>query len=540
MLSRSIAAFLLLPSSAFAQLTPPSDPPENPLTPEKAVLGKVLFWDEQLSSDNTVACGSCHRPAAGGADVRIVRLAGPDGLLNTNDDVFGSPGVIRSDAQNLYEPDPVHGFLPQVTGRNSPSFLMASYNTELFWDGRASTTFVDPQTGTTSIAVGGALESQSVGPPASDVEMAHAARDWSEIVAKLPASRPLALASNLPADVAAALAADPTYPDLFTSAFGDAAITSERIAFAIASYERSLVPDQTPWDDYVNGNTAALTAQQKAGLGVFTNQGNCRICHLTPFFLDDQFHNIGLRDPATDPGRENVTGDHNDRGMFKTPSLRNAGLRARFMHTGQFDDLRQVVDFYNRGGDFNDNLDGQIFPLFLSLQQTDDLVEFLRTALTDPRVAAEQAPFDRPRLFFEPPPPNPLRYGVGSPGSGGVVPKMLAQVPPDVGNVDFKFGVFDALGGSLALDLVSLGKTPPGTFLRSIPLQVDLTKIAVIVPLVLAGSGAGAGAGYGTLKGALPNDPSLAGIEFYSQWFVLDAGASDGVAASEGAEFQLF
>lgn len=538
MLTRCAAAFVLLTVPAFAQLTPPGAPPENPVTPEKAVLGKVLFWDEQLSSDNTMACGSCHRPFAGGADVRIVRLAGPDGLLNTSDDVFGSPGVIRSDAQNLYEPDPVHGFLPQVTGRNSPGFLMASYNTELFWDGRAPTTFVDPQTGNTSIAAGGALESQCVAPPTADVEMAHAARDWNEIVAKLAASRPLALASNLPADVAAALAAYPTYADLFTDAFGDAAITSERIAFAIASYERSLVPDQTPWDSYDAGNTSALTAQQKAGLGVFTNQGNCSNCHLKPFFLDDQFHNIGLRDPATDPGRENVTGNHGDRGLFKTPSLRNVGLRARLMHTGQFDNLHQVVDFYNRGGDFSDNLDGQIFPLSLTLQQRGDLVEFLRTALTDPRVAAEQAPFDRPRLCFEPPPPNPARYGFGSPGSGGFVPAILAQVPPNLGNVDFKFGVTQALGGSLALDVVTLGATPPGTFHKSIPILVDWSQLVAIVPMVLSGSGAGAG--YATLRGALPGDPALAGFEFFSQWFVLDAGAGDGIAASDGADFQLF
>jgi cytochrome c peroxidase len=538
MLTRCAAAFVLLAVPAFGQLTPPGAPPENPVTPEKAVLGKVLFWDEQLSSDNTMACGSCHRPFAGGADVRIVRLAGPDGVLNTNDDVFGSPGVIRSDAQNRYEPDPVHGFLPQVTGRNSPGFLMASYNTELFWDGRAPTTFVDPQTGKTSVAAGGALESQSVAPPTADVEMAHAARDWNEIVAKLAASRPLALASNLPPDVAAALASDPTYPDLFSSAFGDPAITSERIAFAIASYERSLVPDQTPWDSYDAGNTNALTTQQKAGLGVFTNQGNCSNCHLTPFFLDDQFHNIGLRDPATDPGRENVTGNHGDRGMFKTPSLRNVGLRARLMHTGQFTDLHQVVDFYNRGGDFSDNLDGQIFPLLLTRQQRDDLVEFLRNALTDPRVAAEQAPFDRPRLYFEPPPPNPARYGFGSPGTGGFVPTQLLQAPPDLGNVDFKFGLTQALGGSVALEILALDAAPPGTFLKSIPILVDLSKIAVVLAVPL--NGTGAGGGYATLAGALPGDPALAGFEFYEQWFVLDAGAGDGIAASDGGDFQLF
>src|SRR5688572_18875367 len=171
-------------TAAQAQLGPPPQPAENPVTAAKLVLGKALFWDEQLSSDNTVACGTCHRPAQGGADPRFMVLAGPDAILGTADDVFGSPGVIRSDAANAFEPDPVHGFAPQGTGRNSPSFLLAAWADSIFWDGRASTTFIDPQSGGVSITAGGAVGCRAVGPPLSAVEMAHAGRGWDEIVAK--------------------------------------------------------------------------------------------------------------------------------------------------------------------------------------------------------------------------------------------------------------------------------------------------------------------------------------------------------------------
>ena len=217
-------------AAAHAQLGPAPQPAENPVTPAKVALGKLLFWDEQLSSDNTVACGTCHRPAQGGADPRFRALPGPDGIAGTADDVFGSPGVIRANAMNAYEPDPLHAFASQVTGRSSPSFLLAAWADSIFWDGRASTTFIDPQSGAVSIAAGGALESQSVGPPLSAVEMAHAGRDWNEIVAKVERSLPLALATALPPDLVAALGVDPTYPELFEAAFGDSQVTAERIA----------------------------------------------------------------------------------------------------------------------------------------------------------------------------------------------------------------------------------------------------------------------------------------------------------------------
>ncbi len=295
------------PPPPIPPLPAPTAPAGNPITPEKTVLGKILFWDEQLSSDNSVACGTCHRPEFGGGDPRLVRTPGFDGIPGNADDVFGSPGVVFADGDDDYQPHPDFGFDRQVTGRNTPSFIGAQYFRELFWDGRATDDFVDPETGAPSLAANAALESQAVGPPLSDVEMAHMDRDWPEIVAKLEDVRPLAIASDLPPDVAAALAAHPDYPSLFEDAFGDPAITAERIAISLATYQRALVPNQTPWDAFNGGDMGALTPNQRMGLGVFTGPGRCVLCHSTALFSDDGFHALGVRPPEEDLGRFEVT-----------------------------------------------------------------------------------------------------------------------------------------------------------------------------------------------------------------------------------------
>ena len=531
-------SFALASRAAHAQLLPPAAPPENPVTPAKSVLGKALFWDEQLSSDNTMACGTCHRIARGGGDVRFFANAGPDGIAGNGDDLFGSPGMARSDAQNRYEPDPLHGFLPQATPRNSPTFLLAAYFDELFWDGRAPTQFVEPQGGTIAIAAGGAVESLAVEPVVSPIEMAHAARSFDAIADKLTRSTPLALATNLPADVAAALAVDPTYPDLFDAAFGDPAIDATRIAFAIGSYLRTLVPDQTPWDDLTRGNSNALTTKQKAGLALFNGKAGCAQCHVTPLFSDGLFRANGLRDPATDPGRKAITGVHADRGKMKVPSLRNAGVRDRLMHTGQFTTIDAVVDFYDRGGDFADNRDPLVRKLFLTPTEKGQLIDFVKNGLVDPRVALEQAPFDRPTLFSESGAANPQLFGVGNAGSGGFVPRAIAASPPNLGNIDFKLGVHSARGSSPAWLLLTLAKAPPGAKLGKIPVLVDASQLVLLVPFATTGSGAGGG--HATAGGELPNDPTLIGIDLFAQWFVADPVALGKVATSEGIEMTLF
>ena len=115
------------------------------------------------------------------------------------------------------------GFEPQVTLRRAGTVIGAAYFDLLFWDGRAESEFVDPETGQVSIPSGGALESQAVAPIVSPIEMAHEGRTWDDVRAKLSASRPLALAWDLPADLTAALLSNPSYGDLFTDAFGDPA-----------------------------------------------------------------------------------------------------------------------------------------------------------------------------------------------------------------------------------------------------------------------------------------------------------------------------
>src|SRR5262245_43638254 len=263
-------------SAVRAQGLPPVPVPAgNPVTAQKAVLGKLWFWEEQMSANNRVACGTCHRPEAGGGDPRRAPNPGPDGVQPSPDDVFGSPGVVHSDAQNDYAPSPTFDLRAQVTGRASPSFLTGAWFPEVFWDGRAGGSFDDPETGLPSLLAGGALENQSVGPPLSSVEMAHDLRTWGQIEQKLQNARPLALALQLPPDMAAAIAQNPTYPQLFAAVFGDAAITALRIAFAIATYERTLVPDQAPWDQFLRGVQGALTPQQVNGLNIFNGPGRC-------------------------------------------------------------------------------------------------------------------------------------------------------------------------------------------------------------------------------------------------------------------------
>ena len=237
---------LLIRYIAVGSLPPVPQPPENPITEAKRVLGKALFWDEQLSTSNVVSCGTCHVPSRAGADDRIARHPGIDGILNTPDDILGSPGVIRSDENNDYLPDRIFALQPQITNRSANSPINAGYAPSLFWDGRATSRFTDPQTGQVAIVSGGALESQAVQPPLSSVEMSHDDFDWTSLTDKLARVRPLDLATNIPADVASALADQPDYPELFRRAFGDGAITTRRIAFALATYQRPLVSDQTP------------------------------------------------------------------------------------------------------------------------------------------------------------------------------------------------------------------------------------------------------------------------------------------------------
>lgn len=435
-------------------LPPVPVPPENPITEPKRVLGKILFWEEQLSSDDTIACGTCHRHQSGSADPRMGIHPGADGIFGTSDDIYGSPGVRRQDASGELVFDDLFGFDVQTTRRVAAGFVGNQWSSLLFWDGRASSEFRDPQTGEVVIESGGALESQALHPLLDDVEMAHENRTWSEVIDKLGSATPMALATELPPDMAAALSGDPTYGELFEDAFGTPDITAARIAMAIATYERTLIPDQTPWDLHT------LTSRQSAGLLTFLGT-SCTTCHAPPQFTSNTFRNIGLRDPDDDAGRFEVTQNPDDRGRFKVPSLRNVGLRDRLMHTGHITGVADAIQFYRGIGHthFPDNQDPLVQGgIVISESAVADLIDFLENGLTDPRAAAGTFPFDRPKLLSEvsasiaavpaeslalSSAPNPFRSHT-----------MIQYVKTTPGPVEL--AVFDA-GGRLVRRMVSVG-----------------------------------------------------------------------------------
>lgn len=544
--STLLSAAYFAASTANAALPAVPVPPENPITEEKRVLGKILFWDEQLSTSNTVACATCHAPRAGGGDPRIAgpnapRNPGLDGLFNTPDDVLASPGIIRSDENNDYLRDTTFAFNPQITDRTAPSMINAAFAPNLFWDGRAFSTFRDPQTNQILIQAGGALENQSLGPPLSAVEKSHDQINWSAITSKLALANPLDLATNLPADVAAGLADKPSYPELFRRAFGTTEITPARIAFAIATYERTLISNQTPFDAFRAGNQSAMTPGQIQGFNAFSGPGtNCSVCHsvTNDLFTDHSFRNIGLRPPAEDLGRQLVTGNTADRGKFKVPSLRNVGLRTRFMHNGQIGTLGGVIGFYARAPgapiQFPDNRDPVMPTVNVPANIAPAVIDFLQNALTDPRVANETFPFDRPTLFTERPADRVTTIAAtsGRAGTAGFIPASIISSPPIIGALDFRIGLHNALAGAPVMLALSFNGPVAGQIAPD------------IVAYVANAEGLGAGGGYATAHLSLDASGPLGALEpgqiVFAQWFVTDPAAIGGTAFSQVIRVPVF
>jgi cytochrome c peroxidase len=541
---RSLALLLLVSAAAYAQLPPVVFPPENPYSASKAVLGKILFWEEQMSSDDTTACGTCHIPTVGGGDPRTSTVGnlhpGPDGTFLTGDDIQGSRGVIRCVPGGAFTSEP--SFFPnaQVTRRKSPSFIGAGWAPELFWDGRASATFKDPITQQILIPNNAALESQAVGPITSDVEMACTNRTHADVAAKIASVTPMRLATNLPPDMSAALAVNPTYAALFTAAFGDAAVTPARIGMAIATYERTLVPDQTPWDLYTAGNLSALTPSQVAGLNLFTGTSNCDDCHVPPLFTDHSFANIGVRPDSEDTGRFEVTAVPADQGKFRVPSLRNVGLRGPFFHNGGKLDMQSVVLFYKLGGDFpGPNLDSRMVPITISHTEELQLADFVENALTDPRVLAQTFPFDRPTLNSEITSNFPAPYGYGTAGTGAITPIILAPHTAFLGNHHFTVGIARGLGGAPAALAVSAAPAAPGAMYGPNPLWINPGFLSGFWNFTLAGTPAVPGAGYVSLVTDIAYNPAIAGATAYLQAAVGDILGPGGLAMTSGTQITL-
>ncbi|MEX1026297.1 MAG: cytochrome c peroxidase [Planctomycetota bacterium] len=528
-------------------LPPVFVPPENPGTPEKVLLGKALFWDEQVSSTNTVACGTCHIPSGGGGDPRSAleplnsTNPGPDGLFGSADDRIGSRGVPWRLADGRYVYDIDFALAERVTRRKAPSMIGAAYHTELFWDGRASSTFRDPVTDQVVSYFDAALEAQALAPILSPVEMGHAGRTLADVVSKLQAIEPLRLAESVPADLAQFVDGK-TYPELFDLAFPSSSTSfgPVEIAQALASYQRTLIADDTPYDRWLAGDSGAFTGPEKRGHTVFQTEGQCAICHMEPFTSDFQYHAIGVRPPAEDGGRQEVTGSFGDRGLFKTPGLRNLALRGRYFHDGSAESVEEVIDFYVRGGDFAENQSPNLTPLNLNHAEASDLLAFLSTGLLDPRVADELPPFDRPRLFRESRTRTPRPFAFGTAGAAGEVPAITAIEPAFRGNPTFALGLQHGAAFLPSFLAVDVTRDPGlGTVLFGATVHLGLGPATTVTPTGALASD-GRGGGWLSIVCPIPDSSALTGASLFAQWFVLDSSAPGGLAASAGLEVPVF
>lgn len=255
-----------------------------------------------------------------------------------------SCGSCHLQAHAFSDISPVSTGIEGRTGfRNSPPLFNLGYHPYYFFDGGVPT-----------------LELQILAPVQDVNEMDH---EFPEAVAKM--------------------AQNPTYQELAKIAYNrefDAFVLTR----AISAYERTLVSGNSAYDQYISGNTAALSDAAKRGLALFQSERlSCAGCHSGFNFTDYGFKNNGLYvDYPIDSGRMRVTTFEADRDKFKTPSLRNVALTAPYMHNGSKATLTDVIEHYNSGGAGHANQDPRIKPLQLTAQEKSDLLEFLHS-LTD-------------------------------------------------------------------------------------------------------------------------------------------------------------
>jgi cytochrome c peroxidase len=332
-------------------LLPVPVPDNNPITAEKIDLGRKLFYDRRLSINNTFSCAMCHIPEQGFTSNEMATAVGVEG---------------------------------RTVRRNSPTLYNVAYMQTLFHDSRENT-----------------LEQQVWSPLLAHNEMANPSIGY--VIDKIKGSH--------------------DYAGLFEQVF-DKPPGMETIGVAIASYERTLNSANSPFDRWYFGKDKdALDAKAQRGFQLFTGKAQCSECHTISkeyaLFTDNKLHNTGigyadamtdkLSNPsqrvqvspgiyvdvaskminsvaepkANDLGRYEITQKPLDRWRYKTPSLRNVKLTAPYMHNGGITSLREVVEFYNRGGIPNDNLDPIIKPLQLTDIEIGDLVAFLESLTGD-------------------------------------------------------------------------------------------------------------------------------------------------------------
>jgi len=347
LLYMEVAAVGQSKSTLSALPSTPQAPGDNPTTPAKVALGRLLFWDPLLSGPQDVACASCHHPQNGYAEDRDLSLGVTAiGLGSSRRQAPGSSiPIVKRNAPTVLN---IAFSGSDESGRYDPA------TAPMFWDLRVKS-----------------LEKQALEPLKANEEMRGDTYKEDEAVAS----------------VVAKLQANAEYRSLFAGAFGGAQpVNAENLGRAIAAFERTLLANNSPFDRYMRGDRSAMTAEQVSGMQRFESVG-CVKCHNGPMFSDYKLHVMGVPDnpalPASDDGAEKTY-------AFRTASLRNLAFTAPYEHNGMFRTLSTVVGFYEdaRGGrSRNPNVSSEeLDPLVRELGEVEaddvELIEFLR-ALSD-------------------------------------------------------------------------------------------------------------------------------------------------------------
>ena len=288
-------------------------PKENPYTPEKAALGKKLYFDTRLSVSSAQSCASCHSPSLGWGDGLAVGVG--------------------------------HGM--NKLGRHSPTVVNAAWGAIFMWDGRLPN-----------------LEEQALGPIQSPGEM------------------------NMPLEqLIARLNSIPEYKPLFASVFPQEGMTPKTLGKAVATYERTIVSERAPFDAWIEGDEKAISEEAKRGFALFNGKAQCATCHSGWNFTDNKFHDIGTS--QTDIGRGKLEPDNvKAQFAFKTPSLRDIGQRAPYMHDGSIATLEDVMQFYLTGGIKRPSRSDGLDRIDLTPAEISDVIAFLRTLTGSRQVVA--------------------------------------------------------------------------------------------------------------------------------------------------------
>lgn len=304
---------------------PPPDPSEKlDLTPFELELPNH-FPEMPIPSDNPLTI----------AKVTLGKKLFFDSLLSVDNSISCASCHLQENAFS----DPARfslGVGGLIGDRQAMPIFNIGYSPTFFWDGRSAS-----------------LEAQALDPIENPVEM-----------------------KNTVVEVVRRLNEDDDYIELFHIAFGKNP-NAQSLARALASFERTLISDDAPYDKFIKGIAPLTPSQQRGWLLFNSEEGDCFHCHNGHNNTTFEFLNNGLKEVYEDQGRADVTGLDSDVGKFKVPSLRNLKFTAPYMHDGSLETLEDVIEFYNTGGSGHRNQDVNITPLNFRPQQKEDLLNFL-------------------------------------------------------------------------------------------------------------------------------------------------------------------